>query len=82
MFKCIQNWKDKRLKKRIERIFNNNVLDCNINVKGYVAAVGADETAWWRIDGTMEDKKPNQSFGGGSIPNDSHKEFEQETTFK
>ena len=82
MFKFIQNWRDRRLKKRIERIFNNNVLDCNFAVKGYCSVIGADETAWWRIDGTMEDKKPNQSLGGGNIPNDSHKEFEQETTFK
>lgn len=66
MFKFIQNWRDKRLKKRLERVFNNNVLDCNISISGQCK------------DGI----KPNQPFGGGSIPNDSHKEFEQETTFK
>lgn len=55
MIKYIRDWQDRRLKKRIERIFNNNVLDCNINVKGYVAAIGADETAWWRIN---DKKKP------------------------
>lgn len=66
MFKFIQNWRDKRLKKRLERIFNNNVLDCNISISGLCK------------DGI----KPNPTFGGGNIPNDSHKEFEKETTFK
>ena len=55
MFKFIRDWQDRRLKKRMERIFCSYVLDCDIDVKGCVSALGAKEIAWWRINGK---KKP------------------------
>ena len=55
MIKYIRDWQDRRLKKRMERIFCNYVLDCDIDVKGCVSALGAKEIAWWRINGK---KKP------------------------
>ena len=55
MFKYIRDWQDRRLKKRMERIFCSYVLDCDIDVKGCVSALGAKEISWWRIDGK---KKP------------------------
>lgn len=55
MFKFIRDWQDRRLKKRMERIFCSYVLDCDIDVKGCVSALGAKEISWWRIDGK---KKP------------------------
>lgn len=58
MFKYIRDWQDRRLKKRMERIFCSNILDCNINVKGYVAAVGAKEHEWSNIDGTIKPLPP------------------------
>lgn len=39
----------------MERIFCSYVLDCDIDVKGCVSALGAKEIAWWRINGK---KKP------------------------
>ena len=55
MFKYIRDWQDRRLKKRMERVFCSYVLDCDIDVKGCVSALGAKEISWWRIDGK---KKP------------------------
>ena len=55
MIKYIRDWQDRRLKKRMERIFCNYVLDCDIDVKGCVSALGAKEISWWRID---DKKKP------------------------
>lgn len=55
MFKFIRDWQDRRLKKRMERIFCSYVLDCDIDVKGCVSALGAKEISWWRING---EKKP------------------------
>lgn len=50
MFKYIRDWQDRRLKKRMERIFCSYVLDCDIDVKGCVSALGAKEISWWRIN--------------------------------
>lgn len=67
MFKFIQNWRDKRLKKRLERMFNNNVLDCNISITGLY----------------KDDIKPNKSsYVGGNIEEDTHKNTEKEMTYK
>lgn len=55
MFKFIRDWQDRRLKKRMERIFCSYVLDCDIDVKGCVSALGVKEIAWWRINSK---KKP------------------------
>ena len=55
MIKYIRDWQDRRLKKRMGRIFCNYVLDCDIDVKGCVSALGAKEISWWRID---DKKKP------------------------
>ena len=50
MIKYIRDWQDRRLKKRMERIFCNYKLDCDIDVKGCVSALGAKEISWWRIN--------------------------------
>lgn len=55
MIKYIRDWQDRRLKKRMERIFCSYVMDCDIDVKGCVSALGAKEISWWRINGK---KKP------------------------
>lgn len=54
MFKFIRDWQDRRLKKRMERIFCSYTLNCDIEVKGYVAALGAKEHEWSNIDGTIK----------------------------
>lgn len=54
MFKFIRDWQDRRLKKRMERIFCDYKLDCNIYVKGCVAALGAEEHEWSNIDDTIK----------------------------
>lgn len=38
----IRNWKDKRFKKRLERVLNNNVLSCNIDIEGHFCYLGKD----------------------------------------
>lgn len=63
MIKFIRDWQDRRLKKRMERIFCNYVLDCDIDVKGCVSALGAKEIAWWRIDGKKNSLPPEWQEG-------------------
>lgn len=63
MFKFIRDWQDKRLKKRMERIFCSYVLDCDIDVKGCVSALGAKEIAWWRINGKKKPLPPEWQEG-------------------
>lgn len=63
MFKFIRDWQDRRLKKRMERIFCSYVLDCDIDVKGCVSALGAKEIAWWRIDGKKNPLPPEWQEG-------------------
>lgn len=63
MFKYIRDWQDRRLKKRMERIFCSYVLDCDIDVKGCVSALGAKEIAWWRINGKKKPLPPEWREG-------------------
>ena len=63
MIKYIRDWQDRRLKKRMERIFCSYVLDCDIDVKGCVSALGAKEIAWWRINGKKKPLPPEWQEG-------------------
>lgn len=63
MIKYIRDWQDRRLKKRMERIFCSYVLDCDIDVKGCVSALGAKEIAWWRINGKKNPLPPEWQEG-------------------
>ena len=63
MFKFIRDWQDRRLKKRMERIFCSYVLDCDIDVKGCVSALGAKEISWWRINGKKKPLPPEWQEG-------------------
>ena len=63
MIKYIRDWQDRRLKKRMERIFCSYVLDCDIDVKGCVSALGAKEISWWRIDGKKKPLPPEWQEG-------------------
>ena len=63
MIKYIRDWQDRRLKKRMERIFCNYVMDCDIDVKGCVSALGAKEISWWRINGKKKPLPPEWQEG-------------------
>ena len=63
MFKFIRDWQDRRLKKRMERIFCDYKLDCSIYVKGYVAALGAEEHEWSDIDDIIKPLPPEWQEG-------------------
>lgn len=56
----IQNWKDKRFKKRLERVLNNNVLGCNISIDGTVYALGKNlQAQGGGGGGNINGDKPN-----------------------
>ena len=85
MFKFIRDWQDKRLKKRMERIFCDYKLDCSIYVKGCVAALGAEEHEWSDIDNTIIKHFPPEWQEGITpkmITNINHKNESNMKNFK
>lgn len=42
LLKRYQEWRDRRFLKRLERVMNNNILNVNLNVRGFTSAYGQE----------------------------------------